>query len=124
MNIKNGQKQMRSSPDGSDRVSAKSDSERFLSVKIRYFGSIRAAAGIEGEELCVQEGTTLAGLLRNISFSHSLELKNEIINKDDTIRQDLMLTLNGVILNIDEIDERILKVEDIISLFPIFPGGG
>lgn len=112
---------------GSDRVSTKSDSSVLFPVKIRYFGSIRAAAGVEGEEVYVKAGTSIQALLSDIALHHSEEFFGEIIDSvTREVRSDLMVTLNGVILNNTEtqMKMRMLQVEDIVSLFPIFPGGG
>ncbi|MCL1830013.1 MAG: MoaD/ThiS family protein [Oscillospiraceae bacterium] len=112
-------------PVGSDRVLEESDSEMFFTVKMRYFGSVRASRGIETETYMAYEGQTLGQLLLDIASKHNSEFCDEILLKGtDSIRNDLMITLNGVILNSDEVSMRIVQVEDIVSLFPIFPGGG
>lgn len=116
---------MSGEPDSSDRVSDISDSDAFLSAKIRYFGSIRSAAGIEEEEVKIPSESTLVHLLYVVAKSHSKELRDEILQIDSNdLRTDLMITLNGVILSSEEIDKRVIQVKDVISLFPIFPGGG
>jgi sulfur-carrier protein len=38
-----------------------------FTVTVRYFAAARAAAGVDGEELTVPTGTTIAGLARRLA---------------------------------------------------------
>ena len=109
----------------SDRIRDISGTESFFTVKLRYFGSIRAAAETPEALLKVPSGTTPVQLLHIVCNHNTTELRDEILEKgSDTVRTDLMITLNGTILSSTELVTKVLESEDVISIFPIFPGGG
>jgi len=98
-----------------------------MDIVIQYFGSIRAAAKKSEEKVKFAANTTLYRLLRQtVCFSENENnLRGEIFDESgEKLRDDLMVTLNGTIINHESAFETNLNPGDTLSLFPIFPGGG
>ena len=98
-----------------------------MDIGIQYFGSIRAAAKKSEEKVKFSADITIYRLLRQIACQHKNEsnLQGEIFDESgENLRDDLMVTLNGKIINHESAFETNLNPGDTLSLFPIFPGGG
>ena len=96
-----------------------------MNVTIQYFGSIRAAAKKSEEKTEFAENTTVYRLLQQLASLYEDNFKGEIFDTDGgELRDDLMVTLNGTIIN--HANAHVIKLNpgDSLSLFPIFPGGG
>jgi len=97
-------------------------------IQIQYFGSIRAAAKKSEEKTEFAANTTIYHLLQHLASLYDDNFRGEIFDKNDKncgeLRDDLMATLNGTIINHANAAEIKLNPGDVLSLFPIFPGGG
>ena len=95
-------------------------------VRVQFFGSIGAVAGKSEDEVELPPDTTLCGFLRGLADAYGEGLREELFdeNSSDGLRDDVMITLGGVIINHASAAEINLKQGDEISLFPVFPGGG
>jgi molybdopterin converting factor small subunit len=93
-------------------------------VRVQYFGSIRAAAQSAGEEAVPEEGMTVAQLLRNLAESRGGAFRDAVRAADGGLRDDLTVSLNGEIFPGEAAPVRPVRPGDALALFPVFPGGG
>jgi len=104
--------------------------ETFCDVQIRYFGAISVLTGKRDEVMVLPPNTSAYGLLQKLSDIHGVNFRDEIFadtGKDPCakdIREDLMVTINDKVVKHDDIAGIYLQSTDIMSLFPVFPGGG
>ena len=65
-------------------------------------------------------------MLKELADKFGEIFANEIFDAEnpDTLREDIMLTLNRKILHSSKAEHTILKDQDKLEIFPIFPGGG
>ena len=101
------------------------DTSDISDTSIQYFGSIRAAAKKSEEKLEFVAEATIYDLLQQVVCLHEKNFRGEIFDGDGKkLRDDLMVTLNGTIIDHSNATEINLNPGDVVSLFPIFPGGG
>jgi len=104
--------------------------ETLYNVHIRYFGAISVLTGKRDEVMTLPPNTSAYGLLQKLSDIHGDNFRDEIFadnSKDSNvkdIREDLMVTINDNVIKHENIAGIYLQSTDIISLFPVFPGGG
>ena len=93
-------------------------------VTVRLFGSIRAAAGSAGEEVEIPSGWVAYEFLRLLSDTYGAEFRNEVFLQTGELRDDLSVSVNGVITEHTKLGNLKLPDGAIIALLPTFPGGG
>ena len=96
---------------------------RIGKAQIQYFGSIRAAAGLPGEEVDIPSHIGLFALLEELAGAHGAGFRGEVF-AGETLREDLTAALNGTIIKHEAAEEAQLRPGDVLALFPLFPGGG
>ncbi len=96
-----------------------------MNVKVQYMGQIRAIANTREEELEIPSNAMVQQLLSKLSAMYGKSFDGEVFTEDGAnIRDDLTVAVNGTaIRQLDYLDTR-LKQNDVVTLFPIFPGGG
>ena len=101
-------------------------SETVSKVRVQFFGTIGLAARKKGDEVELPPDTTICGLLRGLADSYGKSFREELFDDSGLggLRDDVMVTLGGVIVNHANAARISLKPGDEISLFPVFPGGG
>jgi len=101
-------------------------SEAVSKVQIKFFGVIGAAAGKNRDEVEFPPGATICDLLRELADSYGKSFRDELFDENGfgELRDDVTVTLGGVIVNHASAADISLKPGDEISLFPVFPGGG
>jgi len=92
-------------------------------IQIQYFGSIRAAAQKSAEALEVSPETSIFQFLERLAETYGDVLRGELMAQG-RLRDDLTISLNGAIIQHAAADEIILRPDDTVALFPLFPGGG
>jgi len=94
-------------------------------IKMQYFGSIRFAAGKSQEECVISPDSTVYGLLQTLAQTHGKNFQNEIWDEGgESLRDDLMVTLNGAVMAHGDAGSTRPQPNDVLALYPIFPGGG
>lgn len=94
-------------------------------ITIRLYGSIRAAAGKNEEEIEITSGCEFYVLLQLLSCVYGDEFKYEVFRQiGDELRDDLIVSINGVIKEHNKLKNTQLSHGDIVSLLPNFSGGG
>ena len=94
-------------------------------MTFKLFGSIRYAAGFSETDIEVPSGITVYQLLRFAICKYGENFKEELFLPGETgLRDDLTVVVNGRILNHSETLTTKLESDTIITLLPVFPGGG
>jgi MoaD family protein len=94
-------------------------------IKVQYFGSVRAVTKKSEEEVEISSDTAVCGLLQKLAFKYGEMFEGEVFQKDqDDLRSDLVISINGTLTEHAKVVKKKINDGDIISLFPIFPGGG
>ena len=107
------------------RESLQMDSDAVPRVQVQYFGAIRAAAHKPEEAVDFAPDATVYQLLQRLTGIYDDEFRGEIFEESgERLRDDLMLTLNGTVIEHASAAEIHLRPGDALGLFPIFPGGG
>ena len=93
---------------------------------IRYFGTIREAAGKSDEEWSLFPDSTVYNLLQAVSDVYGDKMRDELfdIKVPGVLRDDLMVSVNEAVVNNVKAVETAVRPGDVVALFPIFPGGG
>ena len=95
-------------------------------IKVKFFGSIREAAGKTEDHFDSLPGTTVYKLLNMISDAYGDAARAEIFDgkAPEKLRDDLMITYNDSIINHGKATEAAVNPGDVVALFPVCPGGG
>ena len=101
------------------------DYELKVKVQLLFFSSIREATGKGEDEVYIHAGSTVYELLQLLLDTYGDAFKGEIFlpSKED-LRDDLTISINGVIKDHSAINTVKVSDGDIIALLPTFPGGG
>jgi molybdopterin converting factor small subunit len=86
---------------------------------------MRAAAGTNEEEREISADSTVHQLLDGLCGTYGEAFRGEVFRRDgENIRDDLILSLNGAIIEHRNVIAANMTSGDVVALFPIFPGGG
>ncbi|MCL2549171.1 MAG: MoaD/ThiS family protein [Symbiobacteriaceae bacterium] len=103
------------------------------SIRIQYFGTLRAAAAKAEETYDLAPETSLSQLLQQLASIYDIGFSGEIFATNpaepieilwDSLRSDIMVMLNDKAVAHNHVAEILLQDGDRIALFPLFPGGG
>jgi len=96
-----------------------------LKVTVQLFGSIRAAAGKDGQEIEIPSDWVVHELLQLLSDIYGAEFRDEIfLQARDELRDDLTVSVSGVITEHTKLKSLKLSDGAVVALLPTFPGGG
>ena len=96
-----------------------------IKITLSLFGSIRAAAGKDGDKIEISSGCEFYKMLRLLSFVYGDGFKYEVFRQSgDDLREDLIVSINGVITEHSKLKNTPLFDGDIVALLPNFSGGG
>jgi len=98
--------------------------ESLADIQLKYFGSIKVAAGKGNDEVAFTPNTSVLELLLKLSDAYYESFRSELFQDNGNLRDDLMLMRNGAIIDRTRAAEIILESGDSIGLLPTFPGGG
>lgn len=94
-----------------------------MKVKVVYLGSIRQRVGIKEEELSLMDGSSLIDLLDKIVIIHEM-LKDTIrIENENLVDPNFVVLINGLSINIADMNKTMLKNGDIVTLMTPISGG-
>ena len=96
-----------------------------MKIKVQYLGPVRVVVNKREEEIEISVKATIYDLLRKLSNVYGKTFEREVFEDNgENVRDDLIVTVNGkVIKQLDGMRTR-LKLGDVVSLLPIFAGGG
>ncbi len=96
-----------------------------MNVKVQYLGPIRTALNKREDEIEVSPKTTVYDLLKRLSQTYGKLFESEIFEENGkNIREELVITVNGKAIGQLEGAQTALKKEDVVTLLPLFAGGG
>jgi molybdopterin synthase sulfur carrier subunit len=80
-----------------------------MKVRLRYFASIRELIGVVGEEVTLQEGSTVHALIKKLKMDHTRLRDMDLI----------LVAVDGEYVEPD----TLLREGDVVALFPPVSGG-
>ena len=80
-----------------------------MRVRLKYFASIREMIGIVGEEVTLQEGSTVHDLIKKLKMDHARLRDMDLI----------LVAVDGEYVKPD----TLLREGDVVALFPPVSGG-
>ncbi len=96
-----------------------------MKVKVEYLGEVKVIVSKKEEEWGISPETTVKELMRELSNTYGDRFDKEVFQDDgETPRDDLIIAINGTAIRRLDFMQTKLKQGDIVTLFPIFPGGG
>ena len=96
-----------------------------MKVKVQYLGPIRAMLKKREDEVEVSLRTTVSELLRKLSGTYGRGFEEEVFEaNEESIRDELIVTVNGRAIGQLEGARTRLNAGDVITLLPLFAGGG
>jgi molybdopterin converting factor small subunit len=93
-------------------------------VYIHLFGSFREAAGTSEDEVELTSDPSIYGLLTELAGVYGERFRDALFDGSGMLREDVMMTVNKVIINHADVTETVLCPGDEFALLPIFTGGG
>lgn len=93
-----------------------------MRVRVRYFTTLRELAGSSEEELELENGSTLADLLKKITEKYGKEAKNYLFDKGE-VDPSIYFLINGVSARSLKGLETTLEEGDVIVIIPPIGGG-
>ena len=96
-----------------------------MKITVQYLGQVSAVLNKRGEEVEVSSKTTVYTLLKQLAEMYGEAFEGEVFEEEGkAVREGLIVTVNGrAIGQLQGIKTR-LNVNDVITLLPLFTGGG
>jgi MoaD family protein len=96
-----------------------------VKVTVQYLGQVSAVLNKSGEEVEVSSKTTVYTLLKQLADRYGEVFEGEVFEEEGkAVREGLIVTVNGrAIGQLQGIKTR-LNVKDVVTLLPLFTGGG
>ena len=96
-----------------------------MRIKVQYLGPIRVLVNKREEEVEVALPSTISELLKRLADVYGKVFEKEVFEDNrKSIRDDLIVAVNGTAIKQLDGMKTELKGGDMISLLPIFAGGG
>lgn len=96
-----------------------------MKVTVQYLGQVRAMLNKKEEAVQVSSKTTVFTLLQQLANRYGEAFEGEVFEEEGkAVREGLIVTVNGrAIGQLQGIKTR-LNVKDVVTLLPLFAGGG
>jgi MoaD family protein len=95
-----------------------------MRVKVQYLGPIRTRLSKREEEVELGD-ESIFSLIQSLCTSYGDWFRREVMREDGKgVREDLVVTVNGVALGQIGGLEAKLKEGDVVTILPFFAGGG
>lgn len=91
-----------------------------LKINVLYFASVREALGKSKEEVEVEEGISIKGILEILMRKN--EKAKDLLSFENLTKR-IFIAYNARIISKEEIENIILKEGDTIAVMPIISGG-
>ena len=103
----------------------KDGSESVYRIRLRFYSSIREAAGKSEDETEIPAGCTVFGLLEALSSVYGGAFRDEVfLPGDGGLREDIIVSVNGETTGCADAKDAIVGNGSVVDLFTTFPGGG
>jgi len=93
-------------------------------VRVRFFGPFGETARKSGDETALSPEEDLFSFLKDLAGDNGERFRDELFNVSGELREDVMITVNDAIVKHEYAAETKLKQGDVVTLFPVFIGGG
>jgi MoaD family protein len=90
-------------------------------VRVRYCAQARTAAGVEEEDVALENACALADLLVKVAKAHGETLSRVLLGGNDRPHPSLLLFVDGEQVSVNA--PQALKDGDIIDIVPPMSGG-
>lgn len=96
-----------------------------MKITVQYLGQVSAVLNKKGEEVEVPSKTTVFTFLKQLAKRYGEAFEGEVFEEEGkAVREGLIVTVNGrAIGQLQGIKTR-LNVKDVVTLLPLFAGGG
>lgn len=91
-----------------------------IKVRVKFFAFFRELFGARERELLLEDGLSLAGLLRHLAETR--QQKDEIF-QDGRLNPQVVIMLNGSVVNPEQLEDIFIKDGDQVAVFPMMGGG-
>ena len=95
-----------------------------IKVQVKFFGDFGVIAKKSADEAQLPQSATVFCLLEELAGTYGKSFRDELFKETGGLRDDVMVTVNGAIVAHESVSEIDLAPDDVVALFPIFPGGG
>ncbi len=96
-----------------------------MKVKLQYLGPIRVILKKREEQIEITLKTTVLKLLRKLANAYGTAFHKEVFEDDgEQLRESLIVTVNGKAIGQLNGTNTRLKSGDVVTLLPLFAGGG
>jgi MoaD family protein len=92
-------------------------------IKVRYFTTLRELAGAREEEFCIEEESSLATLIAEISSKYGAEAYMYLHGSTGRLDPSLKILVNGVDTRRLQGVETTLEDGDVVAVIPPIGGG-
>ncbi len=91
-----------------------------IKVRVKFFAYFRELFGAKDRELLLEDGLSLAGLLR--CLAETRKQKDEIF-QNGRLNPQVVIMLNGSVVNPEQLEDIFIKEGDQVAVFPMMGGG-
>ncbi|MCW4037774.1 MAG: MoaD/ThiS family protein [Candidatus Bathyarchaeota archaeon] len=96
-----------------------------MKVTVQYLGQVRAVLNKGREEVDVSPKTTVFTLLKQLTERYGEAFEGEVFEEEGkAVREGLIVTVNGKAIGQLQGTKTRLNVKDVVTLLPLFAGGG
>ncbi len=96
---------------------------RLMKVKVRYFTTLRDLAGSAEEELRIEDGATLARLIKEVALKYGEKAGTYLYQNGDKVDPAIYFLINGINSRIISGSDTILRDGDVVAIIPPIGGG-
>ena len=92
-----------------------------MHVTLNYFAQVRQAAGVEAEQVQLDDDTDVLGAVEEVAERHGKDLRGLVLDESGAIRPSLMVLVNGQSLSAGQ-SLALADGDEITILSPIAGG--
>ncbi len=94
-----------------------------MNVTVKYFAMIRDLTHKKQDVLDLGEDASVQTMLSSLCAMYGEDFKQNVCTADGSLKDGLILLLNGEAINREEFRTKMLKDEDIAAIMPPVGGG-
>ena len=93
-------------------------------MQVKFFGDIGVAAKRTADEVPLLPDATVYNIMTGLADAYGESFRYEIFDASCSLRDDVTVAVNAAMIDRERITDINLNPGDVVSFFPIFPGGG
>ena len=94
-----------------------------MKLHVRYTAQLRAAMGLDEEDVELPEGASLETLLRSVAEHHGGEAASHLLTDAGQVRPSLLVVVNDAAAAPADAAATKLRPGDVVTLLPPIAGG-